>query len=98
MGVIFLRKQRRNRCIFPGYRWCGPNCSGPGAPTNEVDACCMRHDLCLQRGGNPCQCDYAFMDCLHTKMNPHTAMGKQAAFMYQAMRVRTAFKCRGFRS
>ncbi|HWL11412.1 MAG TPA: Parvovirus coat protein VP1-like protein, partial [Ureibacillus sp.] len=29
---------------LPGYRYCGPGCSGPGSPTNPVDACCKFHD------------------------------------------------------
>ena len=45
--------------IFPGYKWCGPGCSGPRAPINDVDACCQRHDRCLSKGISPCQCDQA---------------------------------------
>ena len=35
-------ENKRNRllgfCIFPGYNWCGPGCSGPDDPANDVDA------------------------------------------------------------
>lgn len=92
-GVILHRDPRRKRspgfCIFPGYRWCGPGCSGPGAPVNDVDACCMKHDLCLRRGKPACQCDYEFMDCLRSKMNPHTQKGRHAILMYRFMQLKT---------
>lgn len=83
----------RGRCIFPGYNWCGPGCSGPGAPTNDVDACCMRHDHCLQRGIHPCFCDEEFMRCLYPKMARPTREGRHARLMYNAIRVRTLFTC-----
>lgn len=37
---------------YPGYRYCGPGCSGPGAPTNPVDACCKYHDECYRYCGD----------------------------------------------
>ncbi|MEH7333924.1 phospholipase [Neobacillus drentensis] len=80
-------------CIFPGYRWCGPGCSGPGAPINEVDACCQKHDQCLNKGISSCQCDKEFMDCLHNKRNRETDKGRKAALMYDFMKVRTSFTC-----
>ncbi|WP_018661621.1 hypothetical protein [Heyndrickxia acidiproducens] len=86
-----------SHCIFPGYRWCGPGCSGPGAPTNDVDACCMRHDLCLKRGRSVCECDSAMVECLRTKMNPYTRKGRQAAVIYRAMRLKRLFSCGGGR-
>ncbi|WP_325058505.1 hypothetical protein [Lentibacillus cibarius] len=33
-------------CIFPGYKYCGPGCSGPEQPINAVDAACQVHDIC----------------------------------------------------
>ena len=69
-------------CIFPGYKWCGPGCSGPGAPINDVDACCQRHDRCLSKGISPCQCDQAFMKCLQSKMTAETSKGRKANLMY----------------
>lgn len=65
---------------YPGYRYCGPGCSGPGAPTNEVDACCMYHDLCyLQYGrANHKYCDELFQQCLYPYINPYSKMGRDA--------------------
>ncbi|WP_223589269.1 phospholipase [Neobacillus bataviensis] len=80
-------------CIFPGYRWCGPGCSGPGDPINDVDACCQKHDQCLNKGISPCQCDKEFMECLHNKRNRETDKGRKAALMYDFMKVRSAFTC-----
>lgn len=80
-------------CLFPGYRWCGPGCSGPGAPVNEVDACCMRHDLCLQKGYHSCYCDRQFMKCLDHYRTPMTPSGRHANLMYQFMKVKTSLTC-----
>ncbi|RFU60762.1 phospholipase [Peribacillus glennii] len=85
-------------CIFPGYKYCGPNCSGPGAPTNSVDNCCRKHDHCLERGGSPCKCDTNFINCLRSKMDPHTLMGRQAALMYGFMKMRIMRTCGGSNS
>jgi hypothetical protein len=90
------RKRRKNPlslCVFPGYRWCGPGCSGPGAPINDVDACCWKHDQCLKRGISPCQCDKEFIDCLRPKRNAQTEKGKKAALMYNAMKLKNSFFC-----
>ncbi|RDY66986.1 phospholipase, partial [Halobacillus trueperi] len=43
------RYKRPKFCVFPGYRWCGPGCSGPGAPINETDAACKAHDECYRK-------------------------------------------------
>jgi hypothetical protein len=85
------RRNSLSLCIFPGYRWCGPGCSGPGAPINDVDACCMRHDRCLDRGISPRRCDEEFIDCLKFKRNRHTQKGRNAALMYNFMKVKSAF-------
>lgn len=85
--------RRNGGCIFPGYRWCGPRCSGPGLPVNEVDACCMHHDLCLRSGADRCHCDHLFMDCLrHHTRGPYPE-NRHAQIMYGAMRVKTWFLC-----
>ncbi|WP_321175662.1 phospholipase [Neobacillus sedimentimangrovi] len=89
------RKSPFRFCVFPGYNWCGPGCSGPGAPINDVDACCMKHDQCLRSGIDRCQCDYEFMNCLYHKRNPYTDKGRKAALMYNAMKVYTTFACGG---
>lgn len=96
-------ENRRNRspfsfCLFRGYRWCGPGCSGPGEPINDVDACCKHHDRCLSSGKSRCQCDREFMDCLHDKRNRQTDKGRKAALMYDFMKVRTSFTCGPTRS
>lgn len=80
-------------CIFPKYRWCGPGCSGPGEPINDVDACCMRHDQCLSRGISSCQCDMEFIKCLCPKINYQSEKGRIAAIMYYAMKFKTFFTC-----
>jgi hypothetical protein len=87
------RKSPFSLCIFPGYRWCGPGCSGPGAPINDVDSCCYKHDLCLKRGNSPCYCDKRFMDCLRSKINPCTRKGRHANVMYKFMKLKTEFTC-----
>nr|WP_237389674.1 phospholipase [Bacillus sp. USDA818B3_A] len=80
-------------CIFPGYNWCGPGCSGPDDPINDVDSCCQKHDHCLSRGGSSCECDKEFMECLRPKINRHTEKGRKAALMYDFMKIKTSFTC-----
>ncbi|PLT30449.1 phospholipase [Peribacillus deserti] len=80
-------------CVFPRYRWCGPGCSGPGVPINDVDACCYRHDRCLSAGVPACKCDRALINCLRSRINPRTDKGKKAAFMYNVMKIKTFFFC-----
>jgi len=93
MKNMNCRRKPFSFCVFPGYRWCGPGCSGPGAPINDVDSCCYKHDLCLKRGNSPCYCDKKFMECLHSKRNPHTKKGRQANVMYNFMKLKTSFTC-----
>lgn len=46
-------------------RWCGPGCSGPGPPIDEIDACCKAHDECYERRGYwDCVCDNELLNCL----------------------------------
>ncbi|MEK3796788.1 Parvovirus coat protein VP1-like protein [Peribacillus sp. FSL H8-0477] len=73
----FSRRSNQGFCV-PGYRWCGPGCSGPGAPTNAVDSCCMLHDKCYERFGPTRQCDQQFLNCMRPKINPRTKMGRDA--------------------
>ncbi|MBT2725623.1 phospholipase [Bacillus sp. ISL-75] len=87
------KKSLLSLCLFPGYRWCGPGCSGPGRPINDVDGCCYQHDRCLSRGNSPCYCDKQFMKCLESKMNPHTQKGRNARLMYGFMKLKTTFTC-----
>lgn len=80
-------------CIFPNYKWCGPGCSGPGKPINDVDACCERHDRCLRKGIPPCICDSELIRCLSNKVDFRTEKGKTAALMYHAMKLKKLFTC-----
>lgn len=89
------RKKLLSFCIFPGYRWCGPGCSGPGEPINDVDACCMRHDLCLGHGNHPCDCDEQLIECLRYRRNPQTQKGRNAELMYNFMKVKHSLSCGG---
>ncbi|UII54208.1 Parvovirus coat protein VP1-like protein [Cytobacillus spongiae] len=72
-----------------GYRWCGPGCSGPGAPTNGVDSCCKLHDECYRKYGraNP-YCDTLFINCLKPKMNRHSKQGRDAALFANLIQLR----------
>ncbi|MBS4201022.1 phospholipase [Bacillus sp. FJAT-49732] len=90
------RKRYRRRlriCVLPGYRWCGPGCSGPGAPINEVDAACKAHDECYQRYGSSCDCDRAFLRRLRSIKNPHTRTGRHASLLYEYMKFQILFHC-----
>ncbi len=81
------RRSRRGLC-YPGYNWCGPGCSGPWEPTNEVDSCCKKHDNCYDRFGPTKQCDEMLLECLQSKINPRTKMGRDARLFYDIMRFR----------
>jgi hypothetical protein len=93
--------QRRKRglrfCVFPGYKWCGPGCSGPGAPINDVDATCKSHDECYSRGRNPCECDREFLRQLRPKINVYTQKGRHARTLYNYMRFQTKFTCNSYK-
>lgn len=41
------RRRKFPFCVFSGYRWCGPGCSGPGQPINDVDSCCYKQTFVL---------------------------------------------------
>ncbi|MCT4619704.1 MAG: hypothetical protein N4A62_09995 [Marinisporobacter sp.] len=63
----YSEKEKINKegipCIYGN--WCGPGCSGPGAPISPVDACCKAHDLCYGKKGYFCStCDDELVDCL----------------------------------
>ncbi|MHC0036218.1 phospholipase [Pseudoneobacillus sp. C159] len=87
------RNKRHSGCIFPNYRYCGPGCSGPGAPLNDIDACCKKHDRCLGRKESECCCDRELLKCLRSKMHRDHPRGRDAALMYGAMKVKTVFSC-----
>ena len=87
---------RPRLCLFPGYKYCGPGCSGPGEPLNAVDAACMRHDECYRYYGDYCACDLAFLQELEWLQNPYTIEGRHARMMYNYMKFQRLFSC-GFR-
>ena len=84
-------------CILPGYNWCGPGCSGPGAPINDVDAACKAHDDCYRRCGNPCECDREFLNRLHPIINQNTQKGRHARLLYNYMKLQSFFTCNFYR-
>jgi hypothetical protein len=68
-------------CLYG--RWCGPGCSGPGNPIDDVDACCKAHDECYSAYGYfSCFCDKRLLDCLRFKINFATAKGRAAYLIY----------------
>ena len=61
-GCATKPQTTRDDSGFPVYgNWCGPNSPGPGrnpAPIDDVDAACMRHDICYaNKGYLSCGCD-----------------------------------------
>ncbi|RWZ52168.1 phospholipase [Halobacillus fulvus] len=80
-------------CLFPGYKYCGPGCSGPGVPLNAVDAACKEHDECYAYYGNYCECDLAFIEKLKHLQNPYTTEGRHARLMYNYMKFQRFFTC-----
>ena len=85
-------------CILPGYNWCGPGCSGPGEPINEIDAACRAHDICYRMGRSRCDCDYEFLDRLYPQINPHTQEGRHARLVYNYMKLQSQATCGFFRN
>ncbi|WP_084218610.1 phospholipase [Jeotgalibacillus alimentarius] len=80
-------------CVLPGYRWCGPGCSGPGAPINATDAACKAHDECYRDTGNYCDCDRAFIEKLSSIQTPYTKVGRHAWLILQYMKLQKFFIC-----
>lgn len=80
-------------CMFPGYNWCGPGCSGPGAPINEVDAACRQHDLCYQWTRERCRCDHDFIERLERLQNRYTREGRHARVLLNHMRILKGINC-----
>ena len=90
----YRRRGRGPRfCIFPGYNWCGPGCSGPGAPVNAVDAACQEHDICYQRTRDYCYCDTLCIERLSGLQNPNTAAARHARIMLNYMRIQRGVNC-----
>ncbi|WP_081976317.1 Parvovirus coat protein VP1-like protein [Ureibacillus manganicus] len=82
--------QRRNNLgtCFPGYRYCGPWCSGPGSPTNAVDQCCLEHDECYRKYGRSNYCDQKFHRCLSPYYNYRNKLGRDARLFSKAIQFR----------
>jgi hypothetical protein len=88
-----MRRGRIGFC-YPGYRYCGPGCTGPGAPTNPVDACCKFHDECyiLNRDKRTRRnCDRLFHQCLYPYMYSNSKLGKDARFFSRAIDMKNFF-------
>jgi hypothetical protein len=76
-------RNRYNTCI-PGYNWCGPFCSGPGNPINQVDECCKKHDICYKnRRYGSCSCNRKFRNCLKPLITTKSREGQTAAMLYK---------------
>ncbi len=80
-------------CVFPGYNWCGPGCSGPDKPINAVDAACKEHDLCYRKTRDYCHCDDQFINRLRELQNPYTEEGRHARLMLKYMRIQRGITC-----
>ncbi|WNC17762.1 phospholipase A2 family protein [Brevibacillus brevis] len=62
--------------------WCGPGCSGPGAPIDDIDRCCKRHDRCYERRGYfSCSCDRELLRCLAGRKHEISSEKGRAAAM-----------------
>lgn len=86
-----MSKNRKAGFCYPGYRYCGPGCTGPGKPTNPVDACCKLHDECYSLHGRTKACDELFQKCLLPHMKNRGKMAMEAKLFYQVFKVRNTF-------
>jgi len=86
-----MNRNRKLGFCYPGYRYCGPGCSGPGMPTNAVDACCKLHDECYERHGSTKYCDELFQQCLRPHMNAPNKMARDARLFYRVFELRNRF-------
>ncbi|WP_083443655.1 Parvovirus coat protein VP1-like protein [Ornithinibacillus contaminans] len=77
---------------LPGYRYCGPGCSGPGAPTNPLDHYCMQHDECYRRPpGSRRSCDELFLRNLQPYLYRRDRLGRDARLMYRVISLKSGF-------
>ncbi|WP_226037577.1 Parvovirus coat protein VP1-like protein [Aquibacillus saliphilus] len=75
-----------------GYRYCGPDCSGPGPPTNKLDSICMEHDACYRKyGSTNTICDQVFLNRLSPYLNLQNELGRDARLMFRAIRLKRLF-------
>ncbi|SET64612.1 hypothetical protein SAMN05216389_11855 [Oceanobacillus limi] len=70
---------------LPGYRYCGPRCSGPGAPLNQLDVFCIQHDACYRQGTPRRICDDIFLNQLYPYTIRRDRLGRDASIMYRAI-------------
>ncbi|WP_325063406.1 Parvovirus coat protein VP1-like protein [Gracilibacillus salitolerans] len=70
---------------LPGYRYCGPGCSGPGSPLNTLDVLCMKDDDCYRRHGSNKYCDELFMKRLQPYIHRRDKIGRDTSLMYRVI-------------
>lgn len=90
---MYSNRRHRLGICYPGYRYCGPGCTGPGAPINPVDACCKFHDECYLKYGPRGRryCDELFQYCLEPYKNSYSKMSKDARFFSKAINMKNFF-------
>ena len=76
---------------YPGYRYWGPGCHGPGAPVNKLDAICLEHDNCYRMSGNRKMCDQMFINRTRPLINQPGKMGRDAAIMSALIQIKLMF-------
>ncbi|HWJ79734.1 MAG TPA: Parvovirus coat protein VP1-like protein [Niallia sp.] len=81
-------RKKKGFCLPGGYRYCGPGCSGPGAPINYVDSCCKRHDMCVARYGSCAYCDQKLIDCVESRKSQRGNEGSTARLISNFMKLR----------
>ncbi|MFF6015332.1 Parvovirus coat protein VP1-like protein [Lysinibacillus fusiformis] len=86
-----MKRNRKFGFCYPGYRYCGPGCSGPGQPTNAVDSCCKQHDECYDRYGSIRYCDELFQKCLRPHMRAPNKMARDARLFNRVFELRNRF-------
>lgn len=82
------RRKATGFCLPGGYRYCGPGCSGPGAPINFVDSCCQKHDRCVARYGSCAYCDQKLIDCVDSRRAVRGNEGQTARLISNFMSLR----------
>lgn len=73
--------RKKRRTLLPCFygNWCGPGCSGPDSPIDDVDRCCKKHDLCYTKNGYFSRsCDKKLLECLRPKIDLQTKKGRAA--------------------
>ncbi|MFS0672571.1 Parvovirus coat protein VP1-like protein [Ornithinibacillus sp. 179-J 7C1 HS] len=76
---------------LPGYRYCGPRCSGPGTPTNQLDYFCMQHDICYRNPVSRRVCDDVFLRQLQPYLHRRDKLGRDARLMYRVISFKMSF-------